>query len=93
MIGRASRGLEMRAHSVMEELIFYLCNEETNVIFELSGGIKGLKDDKSVSYRDWVFDLFDDIDIITYLYSDSYIDSDNPYHFDHWSVLQFYQDQ
>ena len=34
-----------------------------------------------------------DMDIVTFLYSDSYLDEQNPYHFDHWLEKQFYCDQ
>jgi hypothetical protein len=39
-----------------------------------------------------VFDLFDDMDIISCLYSDVYLDSDHSYHFSHWDDQQFYMD-
>ena len=38
----------------------------------------------------WPFDLFDDMDIITCLYSQNYLTEDNPYHFDLWTEEQFY---
>ena len=31
--------------------------------------------------EEWVFDLFDDMDIITFLYSDVYLNQEHPYHF------------
>ena len=41
-------------------------------------------------WDDWIFDLFDDIDIVTLLYSDHYVTKDNIYHFDYWADEQFY---
>ena len=84
---RAGGGASMVAHSVMEELIFYLCNEEAKVLVDLS------EEENLDELDDWVFDLFDDIDIITCLYSDKYLDNDHPYHFDRWSERQFYKDR
>lgn len=83
----AGSGASMVAHSVMEELIFYLCNEEAKVLVDLSeeGDLNEL--------NDWVFDLFDDMDIIMCLYSDKYLDEDHLYHFDRWNDRQFYTDR
>ena len=88
--GRAQNGLEMMAHSVIEELLIYLCNEEGAAFIELQGGIEGLKDGKEFCYQDWIFDLFGDEDIITFLYSDMYIDEEHSYHFSNWFSQQFY---
>lgn len=86
----AKNGLAMTAHSVMEELLLYLCYEEASALVELSGGISGLEDEGY--FEEWVFDLFDDMDIISFLYSDVYVDSDDPYHFSRWGDQQFYTD-
>lgn len=80
----AKSGLPITAHNVMEELLLYLCYEEASVLIELSGGISGLEDEDDGNYEEWVFDLFDDMDIISFLYSGVYLDSDNPYHFSRW---------
>lgn len=89
---RAGHGSSMTAHSVIEELILYLCNEEAFTLIELCGYSDEFeKDDDYYDYdKSWVFDLFDDMDIITFLYSDIYLDSDHPYHFFHWNDQQFY---
>lgn len=51
-------------------------------------------EDQSPMYHSaWVFDLFDDADIVTCLYSDFFLTSDNIYHFDHWFEEQFYVEQ
>lgn len=93
---RANNGLAMTAHSVMEELLLYLCYEEASALVELSGGISGLEDEDEDEddgdFEEWVFDLFDDMDIISFLYSNVYLDSDDTYHFSHWGDQQFYTD-
>ena len=89
---RAKNGLPMTAHSVMEELLIYLCNEEASALIELSGGLFVMEDGDAADPEEWVFDLFDDMDIISSLYSNVYLDPDHPYHFSHWSEQQFYID-
>ena len=90
MRGAAKLCVPMIAHSVLEELIIYLCNEEANALIELYDGIEGIKGNTTA---DWVFDLFDDMDVITFLYSDIYVSEDHPYHFLHWSEDQFFVDE
>lgn len=86
----AKDGVSMLAHTVTEELLLYLCNEEATALIELYDNIDELE--KNVSTEKWVFDLFGDMDIITFLYSDVYLDSEHPYHFYHWNEQQFYID-
>lgn len=87
----AKRGERIIAHSVLEELTLYLIMEESSLLMETFSF--GEKNEDAVSWNEWVFDLFDDMDIIIFLYSDSYLDEQNPYHFDHWLEKQFYCDQ
>lgn len=89
---RAKGGASMVAHSVMEELILYLCNEESTALIELSGGINESENEDDIDTEEWVYDLFGDMDIISFLYSDVYLDFDDPYHFSHWSDQQFYME-
>ena len=80
------------AHSVLEELIIYLCNEEALILLESEKEslASNLKDKKYT--KDWIFDLFDDMDIVTCLYSNLYLTTDHIYHFSHWNENQFYVD-
>ena len=87
---RAGIGANLEAHSILEELIIYLCCDETvgyiesmdaNVIFDHK--VEKVNDD-------WIYDLFDDSDIITFLYSDIWLPEDNTYHFSHWGEKVFY---
>lgn len=89
---RAKCGAPMTAHSVMEELLIYLCCEEASALIELSGGISGVDDDDDASSEEWMFDLFGDMDIVTFLYSDVYLEADHLYHFSRWADQQFYTD-
>lgn len=74
------------AHSVMQELAIYLFSEEAEFLMDCMSpemeacGIEGLD-----MWKEWAFDLFDDMDIVTYLYSDNYLTHDHIYHFDHWT--------
>ncbi len=87
---RASRGMAMLAHSVMEELIIYLCNEEAEAFMEVGEGVFRSNKVETDCFKDWVFDLFDDMDIVTFLYSDCNLDGEHPYHFTHWNDQQFH---
>lgn len=89
---RAKKNFPMTARSVMEELLIYLCREEASTLIELSDGNCEIKDDEIVDYGEWVFDLFGDMDIISFLYSDVYLSAEHPYHFLHWADQQFYMD-
>lgn len=82
----------MEAHSVTEELLLYLCNEESTALIELSSDSDESEDEEDIYTKEWVFDLFDDMDIINYLYSDVYLNPDHPYHFSHWNDQQFYME-
>lgn len=79
------------AHSVMQELAIYLFSEEAEFLMECMSpemeacGVEGLG-----MWKDWVFDLFEDMDIVTCLYSDDYLMHDHIYHFDHWTEDQFH---
>lgn len=88
----AGNGLPVIAHSVMEELLIYLCNEEAQAMLELSEGMEDAGESGDAYLGDWVFDLFDDEDIITFLYSDQYLTEEHPFHFSHWNDQQFYMD-
>lgn len=83
----------MTAHSVLDELVIYLCNEEAKGLIELSEGVDELDDDdEPEDLEGWVFDLFDDMDVITFMYSDENLSEEHPFHFVHWNDQQFYMD-
>lgn len=88
----AKSGLPIIAHSVMEELLLYLCCEESSALFELSGSICDIEDCGNEDFKDWIFDLFSDMDLISFLYSNIHLHADHPYHFAHWSDQQFHID-
>ena len=90
MRSRAHHSVSMTAHSVMEEVIIYLCSEEATVLMELGANDGGFEKEELNSSSEWMFDLFGDMDIITYLYSDMYLTSEHSYHFSHWFDQQFY---
>ena len=88
---RAKMGIPMNAHSVMEEMLIYLCNEEAKVLVELS--VCADEPNDSLGFDDlenWVFEMFDDMDIITFLYSNQHLSKEHPFHFKHWNDQQFY---
>ena len=81
-----THGKELIAHSVIEELVLYLVIEESRILLE-DGDYT-----PEEGWDDWAFDLFDDMDIVTLLYSDMYLSRDNTYYFDRWTEYQFYMD-
>lgn len=82
LVKQANNGTPIVAHTVLEELALYVIVLEADMI-----------DSENVSTEEydenWVFDLFGDMDIITFLYSDIAIDIDNLYHFMHWNENLF----
>ena len=59
---------------------------------ELNGNVCGIEDSDGDDFEEWIFDLFDDMDMISFLYSNVFLDADHPYHFSHWLNQQFYVD-
>lgn len=89
---KAKMAIPMVAHSVLEELIIYLCNEEAEALIEIGAAADELDDDEFGDSKEWLFDMFGDMDIITFLYSNVYLGENHPYHFAHWNDQQFYMD-
>jgi len=84
---------EMLAHSVVEELVLYLIVEESRLLMEeMEFDFNGDNDeDEYTDWDGWIYDIFDDKDIITFLYSDLFIlTPTDTYHFDNWFKQQFY---
>jgi transcriptional regulator with XRE-family HTH domain len=88
---KANKGKEIIAHTVLEELVIYMFMEESLCLMECM-----IEDMRECGIEDldivesWTFDLFGDMDIITFLYSDIYLTNECVYHFDNWSKPQFY---
>jgi len=86
------------AHSVIEELTLYLIQEESRSFFEAcedeiyESDEVGDEDGYGVDVS-WAFDIFEDMDIITFLYSGWYLTEDASYHFDHWFEQQFFVEE
>ena len=79
------------ANSVLQELAIFLFMEEAGFLMDCMlpdmemHGVSGLD-----ILEDWVFDMFEDMDIVTCLYSNDYLTEENIYHFDYWTKEQFY---
>lgn len=81
------------ANSVMEELVFYLITEEASLFMDSLSEEYGSQQVLGTGdWKSWIFDLFDDMDIVTWLYSDKYLTIEDIYHFDHWMEKQFFID-
>ncbi|HFU4123008.1 TPA: hypothetical protein ACGO7R_000923 [Streptococcus suis] len=88
---KARTGTELIAHTVLEELCLYLIMKESTIIMaSIAKQLSEEELDEFISPNTWAFDLFDDMDVYTFLYSDFYLDAQNSYHFSHWLDKQFY---
>lgn len=93
---QAASGKQFIAYTVVDELTLYLIMEESKFLMEgiipyMQRKEGELKDDCCYSdWANWPFELFDDMDIVTFLYSDYYLEKNHPYHFEHWREAQFY---
>ncbi len=92
---QAANGKMFVAHTVLEELVLYLCMEESSGFMEefYSDSNEFEEDEDASSWDSWAFDLFDDMDVYTYLYSNKYLTEEDSYHFSHWTENQFYMDR
>lgn len=88
---KAKTGAPLVAHSVLEELCLYLMVEEATILMEdMAEQLSEEEQEDFIYSSTWVFDLFDDMDVYTFLYSDAYLTKEHPYHFCHWLDNQFY---
>ncbi len=87
----ASRGQPFLAHSVLEELAIYLFMQESSFLMEcMISDMESENVDQVDMLDEWAFDLFDDMNIVTFLFSDNYLTEKDCYHFDHWTKNQFH---
>jgi transcriptional regulator with XRE-family HTH domain len=84
---------DMIAHSVVDELILHLIAEESRFLIgdmEFDFGTD-IDEDECMDWNGWPYDIFDDMDIVTFLYSDILkLTPDDTYHFDNWFEQQFF---
>ena len=91
LIRCAKNGYSMQAHTVIEELILYLCVQETNFHIEIVGGIKDSNDEvDDYDSAEWLYDMVGDNDIVYYLFNDEYLEAGHSYHFSRWNERQFW---
>lgn len=82
---RAGTGQEFVAHSVAEELLIYLAVDDAELLMD-----DRVRREQGDAWKEWVFDLFDDCDLLANLYDDVFLTADNAYHFEHWFEPQFF---
>lgn len=80
------------AYSVIDELVLYLIMDESRAFIEdMNIEFDFEDDDEYIDCREWAFDMFDDMDVVTCLYSDFFrITPDHTYHFDNWYKEHFW---
>ena len=86
----AASGKTFLAHSVLEELAIYLFMEESSFLIDCMSVEMEAAGINLDTQGDWAFDLFDDTDILVFLFSDIYLTEGSAYHFDNWSKCQFF---
>lgn len=87
----ARSGQRFLAHSVMQEILIYLFDEASQFLVDSMQQEMEEHGARGLDWLDgWAFDLFDDMDVVTCLYSGGYVTPDHEYHFDHWAEDQFY---
>lgn len=87
----AHKNVTLVTHSVMQELALYLIVEAAEFLMEtMSVEMEAYGIEDVDMWKDWIFDLFGDMDIVTCLYSYNYLTCDHIYHFEHWMEDQFY---
>ena len=89
---QAKKGFQIIANSVAEGILLYLVMDNSRILID--DMIFTDEDIKKIcgTWEDWVFDLFDDMDVVTCLYSNWYLTEDHIYHFKYWFDNQFYTD-
>ena len=90
----AKYGGSFTAHTVLDEIILYNIMNESEFLMENSiiPNLPPEYDEEFTGWDSWAFDLFDDMDVVTCLYSDNYLTDDSSYHFSNWLKSQFYCD-
>lgn len=83
----AKWGHKIIAHTVLEEILLVLIEEESEFLME---GYDNLELDSC--WNEWAYDILGDGDI-DILYSGVYLPPDDSYHFSHWLEEQFYCDE
>lgn len=86
----AASGKAFLAHSVLEELAIYLFMKESSFLINCMSADMEAEGIDIDTREDWAFDLFDDTDILLFLFSDFYLTEGDTYHFDNWSKRQFF---
>ena len=90
----AAKGKHIVAHTVLDELAIYLFMLEAEALMECMYNDMAEANIEGLDLIDqWAFELFDDMDVYTCLFSDNYLTEDHIYHFDNWSKYQFYTDR
>lgn len=87
-IAHANGGLQV--HTVLDEIVLELIVESAEFLMDSmvdefdEAGIEDFD-----CWKEWVYDLAEDMDVVTFLYSGMCVSESNIYHFNHWTEEQF----
>lgn len=84
----AKAGHDMRVHSVLDEILYLLITNESELLIESDSRLNPEED-----WKDWVLNLLYDEDASMYFYSDIYLSQTDDYHFSHWTDEIYYADE
>lgn len=91
---KVCNGTSLVAHRVIDELVLYLVIDEARFMMEVyEDKFKRCGIEDVDMWDEWIYDIFGDMDVETWLFSDFYVTEDNNYHFNKWMKEQFYVEQ
>lgn len=91
LIHSAVSGNDFVAHKPIEEIILLLIMNESEILMaDFENQLPEEELDEFSLWNEWVYDLFDDCDVVTFLYSDLIIPPVDNYQFDNWFEDIFY---
>lgn len=91
LIRRAVSGNDFIAHKPIEEIILLLVVRESEILMsDIENQLSDTKIDELSLWDEWIFDLFDDCDVVTFLFSNLPVSPTGNYEFKNWFEDVFY---
>lgn len=91
LVKRAISGNDFIAHKPIEEIILFLIVNESEILMsDIKTQLPEDELDEFSFWDEWAFDLFDDCDVVTFLFSDLTASPVDDYQFKNWFENIFY---
>ncbi len=78
-------------HTVLQELLYYMCVDEVHTYIDLCG--IDVDEDEDEEWDEWIYYLFEDMGLVENLYTIGYVIEDSIYHFSRWNEPVFHLDK